>query len=140
MDISSMKEALEFEGWVEHKFDRGNYDQKITVANYDGDDQKNALASGQVKGKHPMCYEFKANVKSGVADLLDDIEVGDKVHVKFYAVGRSGISKSKGTYYCITEFALAKKDGIVVIARKPRTEETAEDNSNEEIVADDIPF
>lgn len=137
MNISDMKEALEFEGWVEHKGEKGDYDQKINVANYkDGDDK---IAMQNTKGKFPLCYEFKANVKNGTAAMLDEIEEGDKVKIRFYLVGRSGISKSRGTYYCINDLAIAKKDGIVVVERKPRVENNDE-QSEEDIVADDCPF
>lgn len=136
MNISDMKEALEFEGWVEHKGEKGDYDQRINVANYKDNDEK--IAMQNAKGQFPLCYEFKASVKNGAADALDDIEEGDKVKIRFYLIGRSGISKSRGAYYCINELAIAKKDGISVVERKPRAESS--EQSEEEIVVDDCPF
>lgn len=137
MNISDMKEALEFEGWVEHKGEKGDYDQKINVANYKNGDEKTAMQN--TKGKFPLCYEFKASVKNGTAAMLDEIDEGDKVKIRFYLVGRSGISKSRGTYYCINDLAIAKKNGIEVVERKPRVEDNAE-QSEEDTVADDCPF
>lgn len=138
MDISNMKEALEFEGWVERKGEKGDYDQKINVANYKDNDDK--IAMQNTKGKFPLCYEFKANVKNGTAAMLDEVEEGDKVKIRFYLVGRSGISKSRGTYYCINDLAIAKKDGITVLERKPRVEDDNSEQSEEDTVADDCPF
>lgn len=137
MNIGDMKEALEFEGWIEHKGEKGNYDQRVSVANYKDDDEKNAMQNE--KGKFPLCYEFKAGIKNGVADLLDDLNEGDKIRVRFYVVGRSGISKSKGTYYCINELAIARKNGIEVLERKS-VSASDEQSPEEEQMDDDIPF
>lgn len=106
-------EAMKFVGWVEKILPAGDYDQKFVVTNYRNEDAKKLMKEQK---EFPNALMFAANVKNGSNSQLDDLHEGDKVEVKFFLAGRSGISK-KNTYYCVNNLNIAKKDGITIVER-----------------------
>ena len=122
---------IEFEGWVEKKFEATQYDQSITVRNYKHEEDRETLKD---KKEYPACYKFLAQVKNGSNEQLNDVHEGDKVKVVASLNGKSGVSKSD-KYYCINELVIAKKDGIKVLARAEKKTEPAKEEE-----PDDMPF
>lgn len=123
---------IEFEGWVEKKFEATKYDQTITVRNWKDDEDKDSLKE---RKEYPACYKFLANVNNGSNEQLNDVNEGDKVKVVAYLNGKSGVSKSD-KYYCINDLVIAKKDGVKVLARAEKESEPAKEEEN----PDDMPF
>lgn len=132
------KEPIEFTGWVEHISEPTKYEHRFTVANYKTDSEKEEM---RLAKQMPLCFEFNASMNNDAHTYLDLVEVGDKVKVRFYPYGKSGISKMKGTYYCINSFNIAKKDGIEVLQKVVRANpESSEPEQVEDIDTSDIPF
>lgn len=122
---------IEFEGWVEKKFEASQYDQSITVRNWKDDEDKDSLKE---RKEYPACYKFLANVKNGSSEQLNDVNEGDKVKVVAYLNGKSGLSKAN-KYYCINDLVIAKKDGIKILERAETKSEPATEEQ-----PDDMPF
>lgn len=125
--------AQTFTGYVEHIFPPTKYEAEIAVRNYQ---DETCIEAMKREKEYPMTLKFSASIKSGCAEQLEKIGVGDKVVVQFYLYGSSGNSKSTGNYYCINKLNIAKKEGITLIEKHSKTDS---DNSSEPIV-DDIPF
>lgn len=123
---------IEFEGWVEKKFDATQYDQSITVRNWKDEKDKDSLKE---RKEYPACYKFLAQVKNGSNEQLNDVNEGDKVKIVAYLNGKSGVSKSD-KYYCINDLVIAKKDGIKILERAEKKSESAKEEEN----PDDMPF
>lgn len=106
-------EPIEFEGTVGHIYQGDDYGERFVVSNYRNDADKAKLP----KGTFPQSLELRINRKNNEDNLsvFNGIREGDFVRVKFFLVGKSGVSKRTGKFYSITELALAKKDGIVLV-------------------------
>ena len=122
---------IEFEGWVEKKFEATQYEQSITVRNWKDDTDRETLKE---RKEYPACYKFLAQVKNGSNEQLDNVHEGDKVKVVAYLNGKSGVSKAN-KYYCINDLVIAKKDGIKVLARAEKKTEPVKEE-----MPDDMPF
>lgn len=132
------KEPIEFTGWVEHISEPTKYEHRFTVANYKTDSEKEEM---RLAKQMPLCFEFSASMNNDAHTYLDLVEVGDKVKVRFYPYGKSGISKMKGTYYCINSFNVAKRDGVEVLEKVQKDySQTSESEQAEVVDVDDIPF
>lgn len=132
--------AMEFEGWVENILPAGDYDQKFSVATYRDKEEKQRQWDAK---QFPNVMMFTANAKNGANGQLDDLRVGDKIRVKYYIVGRSGVSKSTGSYYCINSLSIPKANAITILQRAmtqtkiPNTRMPEYDNDADGF---DIPF
>ncbi len=92
--------------------------------------------------KYPNSYTFKASSKSGTYQtIIGNLSIGDMITVKFFVVGKEGVSKA-GKYYHFNEFIIAK-DGIQILRKsasspaEPTVENKEEENPPPD---DDIPF
>lgn len=122
-----------FTGWVEHIFEPTQYDKQIVVRNYKDDDAKEAMKED--KKDFPTVLCFKANIKNGAANQLDDILEGDKVEITFMLSGMSGVSKKTGNYYCINSLMILKQNGVKILEKV-----AGERHETASIDDDDIPF
>jgi len=128
-------EAMKFVGWIEKILPAGDYDQKFAVANYRNEEAKKLMKEQK---EFPNALMFTCSAKNGCNAQLDNLHEGDKVEVKFFLAGKSGISK-KDTYYCINNLNVAKKDGIIVIERVKVVDSGQPQPADPDDI-DDIPF
>lgn len=129
------QEAIEFTGYVTHIYEGDDFCERIVVSNYRNEDEKKNLP----KGEFPQDLEIRASRKNEASAQLDGIGDGDKITVKFYIVGKAGVSKRTGKYYSITELSLAKKDGVTMV-EKNKAELTGNDPDEPLIPQDEMPF
>lgn len=121
-------DSIKFTGWVEQTFEPDQYSRDIVVSNYNGVAGKQTMMQDfkDKKSKdYPISLRLKAGIKSGAASQLDGVCVGDKVSVSFCVSGKSGISKKTGSYYCINELNICKKDGLVVLDKQTTSPQVA---------------
>lgn len=92
--------------------------------------------------KYPNSYTFRSSSKSGVfKTITDSLSVGDMITVKFFVVGKEGVSRA-GKYYHFNEFIIAK-DGIQFLrksATAPAPKESASDAEDDAPPNDDLMF
>ena len=105
---------MTFTGWVDHIFEPTQYDMEFSVRNYEDETAREAMIRDK---NYPQTLKFTASVKSGAAKQLEGVGVGDRIVVRFFLYGSSGVSKSSGNYYCINKLNISKKDGITVLER-----------------------
>lgn len=119
-------QAQEFTGWVDHVFPAGQYGQEIAVRDHEGEADK---------PKYPITLRF--NISSKCGTMAQGLAEGDKIKVKFYLTGVSGIGKNG--YYAINKLNVAKDGGIVILEtaeRVTKEEDVGADPSSEE----ELPF
>lgn len=119
-------EAHEFTGWVDHIFPKGQYGQEIAVRDHEGEADK---------PKYPTTLRFNISTKCGT--MADGLGEGDKIKVKFYLTGVSGIGKNG--YYAINRLNVAKDGGIVILETAERVDEEPTDPADNEADSD-LPF
>lgn len=127
---------MTFTGWIEKILPANDYEQKVVVTNYRNETAKKLMIE-QKEFPNSLCFSF--GVKNGANAQLDNVKEGDKVEVKFFLSGNSGISKTSGKYYAVNNLRCAKKDGITLIERA-----TVSPDGQPRVVSDidpeDIPF
>jgi hypothetical protein len=120
-------ESIEFTGWVDHIFPRGQYGQEFSVRDHKDDSDKT---------KYPTTLRFNVSNKCG--SMVDSLGKGDKVKVKFYLTGASGIGKNG--YYAINKLNVAKEGGITILEKARILNDSAEVNNADEGGEEDLPF
>lgn len=112
------------EMYIDKIGERGPYDQKIMLrADLHDEDSK-----------YPQHIE--AVVKAKKFDIIpEDLIPGDRVMIDFYPVSKSGVSKSTGKPWTITELIVMK---FVVTEKLPRT--NTKPDVDEVVPDDDLPF
>jgi hypothetical protein len=119
-------ESIDFIGWIEHIFPKSQYGQEFSVRDHKDDSDK---------PKYPTTLRFNVSNKCGA--MADSLSKGDKVKVKFYLSGSSGIGKNG--YYSINKLNVAKDGGITILEKAVILKDSAEvnDDINDN---EDLPF
>lgn len=121
---------MTFTGWVDHIFDRGKFGWDFSVTDVDPENPE--------KTKWPQTFKFTTSDKTGTSSLIDNLEKGDKITVAYYLVGKSGISKKTGMYYCVNELCVARNNGVRIIQKNSDVQEEAASDQTED--PNDLPF